>query len=161
MNKILILLSLLIAPSYLSANTIDPQRFDYGKFDQLRHNADLGSDSFIRHGFKVGMIDDVYYNQVFVCTLTEIDSGANHNIAITKVNDVINFYEYVDVYSEGVYKILSSGSLTLTNAEQDKVTYTDNLGGWIEVNANRKLTAQVKLKEPKLSVSKPIPCYRP
>ncbi len=159
MNKALILLSFFLAPSYLSANTINPLRVDYEAFDQLRYNTDHGLDSYAKHGFKIGMIDDVFYNPVFVCTLTEIDSGASHKIAVTNANDVIKFYEYIDINSEGYYKLLSYGVLNLTTTDSEKAIYTDELGGQIKFNLGRKVTAQVDLKEPALSVNKKNPCY--
>jgi hypothetical protein len=141
------------------ANPVSPMRYDSNEFASLRAASDYGQDTFENHGFRKGQINDVYYNQVLWCSLNEIDGGATHSLAITKNGSGFQMYEYIDVSSEGYYKILSQAPV-LVSKSTTTLEVSDNSGGKIIFNyqGTAKGYADIGLKNPALFVQGKVSC---
>jgi hypothetical protein len=132
------------------------------KIEPLRYDPNqITNDRETLKDFTEGQINDVFYNQILYCNLEDLDPGMFHVIAVTLKHGQGRFYEYIDLDSEGRYRLLSKGSVQVTETS-DALTILDSAGGHIDfsgaVHKNGK--AIVALKDPALTVNAPVSCWR-
>jgi hypothetical protein len=130
------------------------------QIEPLRYNPHSITNPDFR-GFVQGQIDDVFYHQVLDCALVELQTGMIHRLAVTFSRGQGKFYEYIDLDSEGMYKILSQGKVQVTETDSS-VVVQDAQGGSINFSGKIKKQGQatVALKDPALLVDEAVTCWR-